>query len=214
VEDCESRILDKGKILGGGMKTDEGADEKEDSDGVDEETIKKPTPNVIDGNGIDMVTDDPSEPLTSEQTTRDLTSLTNPANETSRPANDTAQPASDDRNLDLPDSTRDHDTTNETGAFDKVKSDFPDTNPGVETDTSRSGFRDDNEDMLDDATSGDSSTQTLQNDQDLPPWLVLTIGYLRSLSGDLAWQSLVNDFVAFEKLQPSRGVSSTFFSLS
>jgi hypothetical protein len=62
--------------------------------------------------------------------------------------------------------------------------------------------------------SGVSAPLKAQNDQDLPPWLDLSIGYLRGLSEDVAWQNLVTDFIAFEKQQPTNGVSFpclTFF---
>ena len=77
---------------------------------------------------------------------------------------------------------------------------------------------DDDGDVMDTTTSGiqvsPSQKAPSQNDRDLPPWLNLTIGYLRGLTGDTAWQNLVSDFVAFEKQQPPIGVCSLLFSLS
>lgn len=55
---------------------------------------------------------------------------------------------------------------------------------------------------------GPQASHKPQNDQDLPPWLGLTIGYLRGVAEDVAWQDLVTAFVEFEKLRPSNGVSS------
>ena len=49
-------------------------------------------------------------------------------------------------------------------------------------------------------------TQALEKDDSLPPWLVQTIGYLRGVSEDQAWQDLVTEFVQFEKSGPPIGV--------
>jgi hypothetical protein len=46
-----------------------------------------------------------------------------------------------------------------------------------------------------------------QNDNDLPPWLTLTIKYLRRVSELNAWQNLVTEFITFEKSGPPAGVS-------
>ena len=49
------------------------------------------------------------------------------------------------------------------------------------------------------------SPRDVKND-DVPPWLVPMIGYLRGLTEDGAWQNLVTNFLAFERFQPPCGV--------
>ena len=57
------------------------------------------------------------------------------------------------------------------------------------------------------------SPRDVKND-DVPPWLVPMIGYLRGLTEDGAWQNLVTNFLAFERFQPPCGVCQPFvFSL-
>ena len=48
-------------------------------------------------------------------------------------------------------------------------------------------------------------------EDDLPPWLVPMIGYLREVTGDVAWRNLVNMFLMFERQRPPNGVSSPFY---
>jgi hypothetical protein len=59
-----------------------------------------------------------------------------------------------------------------------------------------------------DTTSPPHAPPKPQNDEDLPPWLGLMIGYLRGVTEDVAWQDLVTAFVDFEKRGPPNGVSS------
>jgi hypothetical protein len=83
----------------------------------------------------------------------------------------------------------------------------------TETDAPPSGLSisADNDVAMDDESSGDSTLPEFLNDEDLPTWLVPMIGYLRGITEDVAWQNLVNTFIAFEKQKPANGVSSFSF---
>jgi hypothetical protein len=60
---------------------------------------------------------------------------------------------------------------------------------------------------MDSAGSPLSELRLPQNDDNLPPWLMHTIKYLRSVSEENAWQNLLTEFVTFEKSGPPVGVS-------
>ena len=60
-------------------------------------------------------------------------------------------------------------------------------------------------------TSEPSTARSFQKDEDLPPWLIPMIGYLRGVTEDVSWQTLVTSFIAFERQQPPHGVSFMFF---
>ena len=53
-----------------------------------------------------------------------------------------------------------------------------------------------------------------QKDDNLPPWLMLTIEYLRNVSKENAWQNLVTEFITFEKSGPPAGVSLIVIAMS
>ena len=57
---------------------------------------------------------------------------------------------------------------------------------------------------------GDEPTATQKpiNDENLPPWLLPMIKYLRGVAVDTAWQNLVMEFIEFEKGSPPAGVCS------
>jgi hypothetical protein len=68
------------------------------------------------------------------------------------------------------------------------------------------------QETADDVVMGDATLNTPaqkpQDDENLPPWLMAKIEYLRSVNDDTVWQNLVTDFVDFEKGGPPSGVSS------
>ena len=138
--------------------------------------------------------------------------------ETAHPANnslaytahgdDTAQPA----NNSLTNNGLQHEdeTAHRTDA--QIPQPFP-TPPITETDASRfgvTGSGDNDVDMDDEGSRG--SSEEFRN-EDLPPWLVPMMGYLRGLSEDVAWQNLVTTFIAFERQHPPNGVSRSICSL-
>jgi len=61
---------------------------------------------------------------------------------------------------------------------------------------------------MQDATSSTSPSSGHGVDENIPSWLTPMIGYLRSLLEDVAWQTLVTEFIDFEKRGPPHGVSS------
>ena len=89
---------------------------------------------------------------------------------------------------------------------------------GDAIDTSPSGVTGTEEDdaFMEDTTQAASggSTQDFQDGKDLPPWLNLTIGYLRGLTEDVAWQTLITDFITFQRQQPTNGVGSLFLTFA
>lgn len=87
----------------------------------------------------------------------------------------------------------------------------PITEIGLASEPTAVGGEQPNQDKgTDDAVMSDSSSlvQEPQNDVNLPPWLVPMIEYLRGVATDTAWQTLVTEFVKFEKGDPPTGVSS------
>lgn len=131
------------------------------------------------------------------------------ANGTTQPADETAHPA----NTPLENTPLANESPiDETAPH--IPTPFPSPHRNAETgacpsSTPKSG---DDEVVKEDTTSGGSTLREIQNDEDLPPWLNPMIGYLRRLTEDVAWQNLVNNFIAFERLQPLNGVSPIFFS--
>jgi hypothetical protein len=69
-----------------------------------------------------------------------------------------------------------------------------------------------NDDMV--MSDAPSLVQKPQKDENLPPWLVPMIKYLREVATDTAWQNLVTEFVEFEKGDPPTGVSFFFLTKS
>lgn len=66
--------------------------------------------------------------------------------------------------------------------------------------------------VMENATSSASVSPGPLNDEGLPAWLTPMIAYLRGVSDDGAWQSLVTRFVNFEKCRPPLGVRTFTFS--
>ena len=62
--------------------------------------------------------------------------------------------------------------------------------------------------IMEDATSTPLALPEPQSDNDLLVWLALTIPYLRGVSEDAAWQDLVTGFIDFKKCGPPHGVGS------
>jgi hypothetical protein len=118
---------------------------------------------------------------TAEQMTGSAKDISTPTDKTTQPANHPLHPPAID---------------------DKIPTPFE--APQVNTETNSS--RDDNVTMKD-ATSRISTSLKPHNDQDLPPWLESTIGYLCGLTEDMAWQNLVTYFIVFERQKPTNGVS-------
>jgi len=61
---------------------------------------------------------------------------------------------------------------------------------------------------MQDVMTGNYPSSGHRVDEDVPSWLTLMIGYLCGLSEDVAWQTLVTEFINFEKRRPPHGVSS------
>ena len=98
----------------------------------------------------------------------------------------------------------------------KFTSPFPSPHLNIETETTPSAVTEtgDNEVGMEHTTPSVSRLQENQNDEELPLWLNPMMGYLHGLTEDMAWQNLVTNFLAFERLQPPSGVSPLFFSFS
>ena len=63
-------------------------------------------------------------------------------------------------------------------------------------------------------SNASSSCGTSTEDDNLPPFLAVTIEYLREASAEGVWQDLVTTLVAFEKSGPPSGVRLTFTRLA
>ena len=95
---------------------------------------------------------------------------------------------------------------------------FPSTNAGVSedhaTDISKASLQSSGcegqvgDADMQDVMSSNCPSSGYRVDEDIPSWLTSMIGYLRGLSEDVTWQTLVTEFLDFEKRGPPHGVSS------
>ena len=120
-----------------------------------------------------------------------------PGIETAQPAIDSVQPAINSVGSSL------HPGNERPTCFDDtITTGYPPSQLNTEN---QSG----NNDVVMDDEHSEISTSP---EDDLPPWLVPMIRYLREVTEDIAWRNLVNMFLMFERQRPPNGVSSHFYA--